>query len=321
MLSPKKFQDLYISMYEARDDDEKEMRRLAAAERRAGKSDRLDSKTAEKYAGSEAKSAEREDKKSKGKHIHGYAIGEAVYGGKKEEPKDTRKTVTNADKTGNTKAWQNYKAGHKGYKAADHVGEAKDDSYLETDMNKRKKNNEKAIEDMKNTKANADMVKAARKHFEEFTSEEKKMDGKDDNGFTSCWKGYRKKGTKMKGGKEVNDCVKSEELEIQERALDAAETGEKERLVKGMKKSAADFKKRYGKDAKSVMYATATKKAKEHMDTSKSDRRYSVEEVTMEEETDLENRKKVRKPSELAKKAKLDHLITKMKEKKEKGEN
>ena len=35
-----------------------------------------------------------------------------------------------------------------------------------------------------------------------------KMDGKDDNGFKSCWKGYKKQGTKMKGGKEVNDCVK-----------------------------------------------------------------------------------------------------------------
>ena len=35
-----------------------------------------------------------------------------------------------------------------------------------------------------------------------------KMDGVDDNGFTSCWKGYKKRGTKMKGGKEVNDCVK-----------------------------------------------------------------------------------------------------------------
>jgi hypothetical protein len=318
MLSPKKFQELYTSMYEARDDDAKEMRRLAAAERRAGKSDRTDSKTAEKYAGSEAKSAEREDKKSKGKHIHGYAIGEAVYGGKKEEPKDTRKTVTNADKTGNTKAWQNYKAGHKGYKAADHVGEAKDDSYLETDMNKRKKNNEKAIEDMKKTKAHADMVKAASKHFEEFTTEAKNKEGKEQGADgKACWKGYKYAGTE----KGKDKCVKSEELEIQERALDASETGEKERLVKGMKKSASDFKKRYGKDAKSVMYATATKKAKEHMDTSKSDRRYSVEEVTMEEETDLENRKKVRKPSELAKKAKLDHLITKMKEKKEKGEN
>lgn len=37
---------------------------------------------------------------------------------------------------------------------------------------------------------------------------EKKMDGVDDNGFTKCWKGYKKRGTKMKGGKEVNDCVK-----------------------------------------------------------------------------------------------------------------
>jgi len=36
-----------------------------------------------------------------------------------------------------------------------------------------------------------------------------KMDGKDDNGFKSCWKGYRKAGTKMKGGKEVNNCVKA----------------------------------------------------------------------------------------------------------------
>lgn len=32
----------------------------------------------------------------------------------------------------------------------------------------------------------------------------------DDNGFTSCWDGYVKKGTKKKGGKEVNDCVKEE---------------------------------------------------------------------------------------------------------------
>jgi len=37
---------------------------------------------------------------------------------------------------------------------------------------------------------------------------EKKMDGVDDNGFTKCWKGYVKRGTKMKGGKEVNNCVK-----------------------------------------------------------------------------------------------------------------
>ena len=47
---------------------------------------------------------------------------EAVYGGaKKEEPKDDRMVVTNADKKANTKAYQNMKAGNKAYKAADHL--------------------------------------------------------------------------------------------------------------------------------------------------------------------------------------------------------
>jgi len=109
---------------------------------------------------------------------------EAVYGGEKKEPEDKRMVVTNADKKAKTKAWLNYKAGHKGYRAADH---------------------------------------------------------------------------------------------LDERALDPTETAEKERIVKGMKKSAAGFKKRYGKRAKQVMFATATARAKERMDTSKSDRRYGVE--------------------------------------------
>lgn len=112
------------------------------------------------------------------------AIAEAVYGGEKKEPEDKRMVVTNADKKAKTKAWLNYKAGHKGYRAADH---------------------------------------------------------------------------------------------LDERALDPTETAEKERIVKGMKKSAAGFKKRYGKRAKQVMFATATARAKERMDTSKSDRRYGVE--------------------------------------------
>jgi Na+/phosphate symporter len=196
MLSPKEFQELYMSVYEGKMDaeDRKEMRRLAAQERAAGKTDRMDSKAASKYASSEAQSADREDKKSKGKHIHGMADS---------------------------------------YEMEGDIVEKKDDSYLETDMKKRMKNNEKAIEDMKKTKAHADMVKAARKHFEE--------------------------------------------VDLEERKLDPTETREKERIVKGLKKSAADFKQRYGARAKSVMYATATKMAKDHMDTSKSDRRYSAE--------------------------------------------
>jgi len=41
------------------------------------------------------------------------------------------------------------------------------DSYLEPDMEKRRKNNEKAIEDMKKTKAHKDMVASVRKKFDE----------------------------------------------------------------------------------------------------------------------------------------------------------
>jgi hypothetical protein len=53
------------------------------------------------------------------------------------------------------------------YKAYLGVYEAKDNSYLETDMEKRKKNNEKAIEDMKKTDAHKDMVATIRKKFDE----------------------------------------------------------------------------------------------------------------------------------------------------------
>lgn len=85
--------------------------------------------------------------------------------------------------------------------------------------------------------------------------------------------------------------MKNEEF-VSEKVLDDAETNEKERLVKGLKKRARDFKKRYGDDYKSVMYATATKMAKKNMDTSKSDARYAVEEVDYIEEKARGTRKK-----------------------------
>ena len=53
-------------------------------------------------------------------------VDEAVYGGeqkKPEAPKDKRLVVTNADKKGNTPAYQNFKKGDPRYKAADHMGE------------------------------------------------------------------------------------------------------------------------------------------------------------------------------------------------------
>jgi len=56
--------------------------------------------------------------------------------------------------------------------------------------------------------------------------------------------------------------VAEESEQIDERTLTKGETAEKERIVKGMKKSLAGFKSRYGDKAKSVMYATATARAK-----------------------------------------------------------
>jgi folate-dependent phosphoribosylglycinamide formyltransferase PurN len=299
MLSPKEFQELYISMYEARDDDAREMRRLAAAERRAGNSDRMDAKTASKYAGSEAQSAARADKKSKGKHIHGMtdsyeANGDLVDEAKvdaglskdeKETARNKRAGITNHPLIGNKRGqnmhrtfahidqrgekkergsksgdswstvygknksgklerkYQEY-SGTKKPRIEEGIDEAKDNSYLETDMKKRASNNEKAIEDMKKTKAHADMVKAARKHFE---------------------------------GKEQLELELRAHL--RERALDKSETKEKESVYKAIKPSklAKSYPEKSPKELKSLRYAISTSQAKKNMDTSRSDKRYGVE--------------------------------------------
>lgn len=60
--------------------------------------------------------------------------------------------------------------------------------------------------------------------------------------------------------KSLQEAYKSK---VSERSLSKGEEKDKEHYVKGMKKNKKDFKKRYGKDAEAVMYATATKMAKE----------------------------------------------------------
>jgi len=53
------------------------------------------------------------------------------------------------------------------------------------------------------------------------------------------------------------------DAQVRERKLSSSEKEEREDIVKGMKKNKGDFKKRYGKRGEEVMYATATKMAKE----------------------------------------------------------
>jgi len=68
---------------------------------------------------------------------------------------------------------------------------------------------------------------------------------------------------------------------MNERELTKDEMSDKERYVKGMKSAKKDFKKRYGDDAESVMYATATKMAKEGLneteENSVSDKKENVQ--------------------------------------------
>ncbi len=57
--------------------------------------------------------------------------------------------------------------------------------------------------------------------------------------------------------------VKVSTIDLDERSLTEPEAKKKEEIVKSMKKKMPGFKERYGERAKSVMYATATKMAKE----------------------------------------------------------
>jgi len=63
------------------------------------------------------------------------------------------------------------------------------------------------------------------------------------------------------GWKSVSEEVEKEVEQIEEKQMTDAEMAKREKIVKSMKKGFAGFRQRYGKDAKSVMYATATKQA------------------------------------------------------------
>ena len=64
---------------------------------------------------------------------------------------------------------------------------------------------------------------------------------------------------------DLNDVngVKISEIDLEERQMTEPEMKKKEEIVKSMKKGIAGFKERYGSRAKNVMYATATRIAKD----------------------------------------------------------
>lgn len=73
-----------------------------------------------------------------------------------------------------------------------------------------------------------------------------------------------------------------------EAAYEAIDQEKREDIVKGMKKNKADFVSRYGKDAESVMYATANKMAKEEVEEDETGDHFELEDgswVEFDEET------------------------------------
>ena len=141
------------------------------------------------------------------------AIGKAM---KKEETEvEEAYTVTNADKKGNTKAYQNYKAGMKGkdgkplYKAADHMKEGIRDLDPEKGTAERKARLEK-----KRGMKMDDHPQYKKEEVEEL--EEKKNGGDND----PCWDSHKQVGMKKKGGKMVPNCVPKEAFAFSDEELE-----------------------------------------------------------------------------------------------------
>jgi hypothetical protein len=84
----------------------------------------------------------------------------------------------------------------------------------------------------------------------------------DDNKYAAQHYASRAMKMKKKIAQKERQVAKEEVEQVEERTLTEPETKKKEEVVKSMKKGLQGFKDRYGADAKSVMYATATKIAK-----------------------------------------------------------
>ena len=207
---------------------------------------------------------------------------EAVYGGaKKEEPKDTRLVVTAADKKANTKAYQNYKAGNKAYKAADHL---KDEVEYATEAKKGRRWQDDDCDDKWYEKSDVDgkISKREKKAKEKAYAKEGfsnwRQDLKEIPDYDQIPTDSKKNNEKI-SEKKVKNTVKinptmEEETQVDEGVYEKQKTKEvmgalKKRDLKTSvkKKIAADIVKKKG-------------------DTSKSDDRYAYEGKTWEEIAD-----------------------------------
>ena len=191
---------------------------------------------------------------------------EAVYGGaKKEAPKDTRLVVTAADKKANTKAYQNYKAGNKGYKAADHLKDDKQWGYDKEGNSLNPKDKKKNIKKESFSNWRQDLKEIP--DYEQIPSSAKKRNEKISE-------------KNVKNTIKINPEMKEEaqvvsETEIEEGVYEKQKTKE---VMGALKKR--DLKK----DVKKKIAADIVKKKG---DTSKSDDRYAYEDHVWDKVADM----------------------------------
>jgi len=173
------YEQVYSQIDERMDPEERALRRAEVADKKAS---RMEPKVAAKYAGSEARSAEREDKKSKGKHIHGMTDSYEVEGDmvdekfvKSQNPPTGRKSLSDRQ------------------------------SYKGTETKPFRGSNPRSLRH-EIARSSGTSQKPKNEEFEQIDEK--------------CWPGYKKKGMKTMFGKRYPNCVKKEEVEIDEAKVD-----------------------------------------------------------------------------------------------------
>jgi len=121
-------------------------------------------------------------------------------------------------------------------------------------VKKQQAKNKRIVEDKK-----MDIINKMLAAIEQFSNDPEVIDAMGTDGLSGALQSIKDKILSNQDAEQDSGGLDS----VMEKELTKPEKKEKEKIVKGMKKDKKGFKQRYGDDAESVMYATATKLAKE----------------------------------------------------------
>ena len=121
-------------------------------------------------------------------------------------------------------------------------------------VKKQQAKNKRIVEDKK-----MDIINKMLAAIEQFSNDPEVIDAMGADGLSGALQTIKDKILSKQDAEQDSGGLDS----VMEKELTKPEKKEKEKIVKGMKKDKKGFKQRYGDDAESVMYATATKLAKE----------------------------------------------------------